>query len=311
MPSPYESIGSEQREAARELSSDYLRGTQTKAQTGQHPGAHILDRTTAPSASDLKKLESSLRKAIKVSSSEAERYTKGYSHQLTPNQTTFLNQMLAGDTLIHAYKTAYPNDKSATRTLHTSAYHLSNHPVIVAAMDKQALTLTNKQRLNASAIREYVIDRLLIESREAFTDSTRVRALELLGKVAEVGMFVTRTETTNITVPAHELQATLLAKLRAFFENPPQPLATLTDRRQGLTIDADEVEVTAEVRQSAQKEQQSQLNQPVVRQSTDPPAMGEQQSVESAPISAKDTAHAATRSGEADAAGDSTVPTVP
>jgi hypothetical protein len=123
-------------------------------------------------------------------------------------------------------------------------------------MDKQALAIRGKSQMNAQAIREYVIERLLHESQNAFTDGARVRALELLGKVAEVGMFVTRTETTNITVPPGELQATLLAKLKAFFDqanNPQLPLATQTDRRQGLTLEQDTedaVEVAATVRQS-------------------------------------------------------------
>jgi hypothetical protein len=256
MPSPYESIGQEQRDAARDLSSDYLRSRGGKNNPNSpHAGSHILDRIDAPSAEDLRRLEKSLRKATKVTASEAERYTKGYTRQLTPNQTTFLNQLLAGDTLIHAYKIAYPNDKSNNRSIHTSAWHLSKHPVIVASMDKQALALKDKQRMNASAIREYVIDRLLVESREAMTDSARVRSLELLGKIAEVGMFVTRTETTNITVPPSELQATLLAKLKQFFEHPPQPLAVITDNRQGHTI-TDVTDLNAEARQSPDDDSQ-------------------------------------------------------
>jgi len=128
--------------------------------------------------------------------------------------------------------------------------------------------------MNAAEIRGYVIERLLAESQTAYTDSTRVRALELLGKVAEVGMFVTRTETTNITVPPSELQATLLAKLKQFFDqanNPAQPLATITDMRQGHTSDAeveDATEVTAVVRQSPYDTTQTNqtVSQPVPSQ---------------------------------------------
>lgn len=242
----------EQRDKAAKVAGKYLRATRSAANTGNYPGAELLKRTKAPSDDDLHRLEASLRKRTRASVADAETYTKGYTRQLTPQQQTFLDQLIKGDTLIHSYEVAYPNDTSSTKTKHSSAYRLSQHPVVIAAMDKAALTLRNKVQMNASAIREYVIERLLHESQNAFTDGTRVRALELLGKVAEVGMFVTRTETTNITVPPSELQATLLAKLKEFFDranNPALPLAVNTDRRQTLTIEAETEDVT-EVAQS-------------------------------------------------------------
>lgn len=253
MPNPYSSIDPEILAEARTLSTDHRRAR--GAADSPNAGIGVFKRTKAPSSADLRRLETALRKATKVTPSEAEQYTKGYSRQLTPNQMTFLDQMLKGDTLIHSYEVAYPNDKSTTKTKYNSAWHLSKHPVVMAAMDKHALTIRDKQQMSASQIREYVIERLLHESQNAFTDGTRVRALELLGKVAEVGMFVTRSETTNITVPPGELQATLLAKLKDFFNkanNPAQPLATLTDRRQGLTLQGeaqDVTDITATVRQ--------------------------------------------------------------
>lgn len=278
MPSYHDDIPEERKATARSKAQSYLRGIGKGAMLNEESaaGVHILTRTEAPSDEDMARLEKELKRATKTPLADS--YTKGYNRQLTPQQQVFLDQLLKGDTMIHAYQVAYPNQTSSYRTKHDAAYHLMQHPVITAALQKADRERSTKVKMDASAIREYVIERLLHESVNAFTDGTRVRALELLGKVAEVGMFVNRSETTTITVPPSELQATLLAKLKLFFEqaqNHAQPLATITDRRQGVTIEqaqTEQSEVSATVRQSPKSEDKGAIDAAPAADTETPPA---------------------------------------
>lgn len=64
----------------------------------------------------------------------------------------------------------------------------------------------------AAQLRNYIVNRLL-ELTDTGAPHTRLKALELLGKVGDVGLFVERSEVTHKSLPATELEARLRAKL--------------------------------------------------------------------------------------------------
>lgn len=176
----------------------------------------------APDPKALQQLERELTRGTQLSDLKRVKTLR----PLTPGQQTFLDRVVGGDTYIHAYKVAFPNQKGSAKTLADSAYKLGNHPVIVAAMDRAALERQRTVRVSASAIHEHVIERLLHESQHAESDSARVRALELLGKLTEVAAFTDRKEVTTVTLKPDELKQALMSKLKQFFSDNRQLTAS-------------------------------------------------------------------------------------
>lgn len=71
---------------------------------------------------------------------------------------------------------------------------------------------------SAVRIREYVKNKLLVESENP-DGKIRIRALELLGKIKDVGLFTDRLEITNKTKSDEELEAELQSKLDQYLNN--------------------------------------------------------------------------------------------
>lgn len=139
--------------------------------------------------------------------------------KLTTRQETFLDQLLKGNTLVGSYRSAYNPDKRRSHaSVFNDAWKLAQHPLIILEMRAVASQKHELRIKSAHEIREYVIERLLVESQHAVESGARVRSLELLGKIAEVGMFVNRTETVVKRQDPDELKRMLIGKLHDFFK---------------------------------------------------------------------------------------------
>jgi hypothetical protein len=66
---------------------------------------------------------------------------------------------------------------------------------------------------DAKRLRNYVTNKLILES-ENMDPRIRIKALELLGKISDVGLFTERTEVTVTNKSTNELESTLKEKLR-------------------------------------------------------------------------------------------------
>lgn len=139
--------------------------------------------------------------------------------KLTRRQEMFLDQLLKGNTLVGAYRSSYNPDKQRSHaSIFNDAWKLAQHPLIILEMRAIASQKHELRIKSAHEIREYVIERLLVESQHAVEAGSRVRSLELLGKIAEVGMFVNRTETVVKRQDPEELKRMLIGKLHDFFK---------------------------------------------------------------------------------------------
>jgi hypothetical protein len=85
-------------------------------------------------------------------------------------------------------------------------------------------------------VRRYVMNKLLVESENALKASERIKALELLGKIAEVGMFVERSVITIEHKSTQELEIELEESLKLLFnadtntyEAPAMPKTSIKD----------------------------------------------------------------------------------
>ena len=118
--------------------------------------------------------------------------------QLTPKEKQFVQRMADGATKRDAYITAYePNGKSRSTT--TSAWRVAERENVKQALSQQQAVERLRYSQNPLQIREFVVDSLQHEARTAQEPADRLRALELLGKLADVGAFETRSVITHRT----------------------------------------------------------------------------------------------------------------
>tara|TARA_A100001515_G_C4584592_1_gene214094 strand:+ start:306 stop:917 length:612 start_codon:yes stop_codon:yes gene_type:complete len=117
----------------------------------------------------------------------------------------------------------------------------------MAALTPASLVLTNSiltefgQSVveSATQIRHLVTNKLLLET-ENDDAKIRIRALELLGKVSDVGLFAEKSEVTITHQSSDDLRAKLRGKLEKLV-NPPK------DIEEAVVIDAEPIDVEAEL----------------------------------------------------------------
>ena len=114
---------------------------------------------------------------------------------LTGKQSSFAKLVAEGSTLAGAYREAYDAEKMKPNTVFSSASRLMDKPQIAARVKVLVRAQEEDAQHDAARIRRFVIERLHVEAENADNASARIRALELLGKLSDVGAFVERIET--------------------------------------------------------------------------------------------------------------------
>lgn len=103
---------------------------------------------------------------------------------LTQAQVTFAQGLIEGKTLKASYREAYPNTQAKDSTIAAAAHRLSKHPrvsaMVRAAWEESVEALTD----DVAATRRYVVKSLLHMVQTSEQDSTRIRALEALGRAS-------------------------------------------------------------------------------------------------------------------------------
>jgi hypothetical protein len=137
----------------------------------------------------------------------------GYkSRPLTPAQIAFAQGIIEGKSRRQAYRDAYPNAKGADTSISASAGRLAKDPriqkMINDAWDETQESLAD----DVQAQRRYVSRSLVALSKAGKTESTRLRALELLGRAS--GMFKDTAEAKQQAVTPEQLRRELASHLR-------------------------------------------------------------------------------------------------
>ena len=136
---------------------------------------------------------------------------------LTLKQRAFVEAIVRGklDSQIDCYMQVYNVARTKTGAIpkhaHVDCSRLMSNPSVSLAIKKgiarKELTLT----ASSARTRTYVLERLLKESREADSDSARIRAIELLGKT--VAMFTDATTEHPSNRSPQEIEQDIEAKL--------------------------------------------------------------------------------------------------
>ena len=99
------------------------------------------------------------------------------------------------------------------------AYRLTVHPSVAQAISKYRDQREQDKKIDAGTIRELLLNTLIDKVKGAKTESNQLRAVELLGKTEDIGLFKERIETTNVR-SSDDLEKELREKLHNLFGKP-------------------------------------------------------------------------------------------
>lgn len=123
---------------------------------------------------------------------------------LTPKQRMFVSLVTQGNSPKEAYRKAYSNRTDNEAIIGASANRLMNSPKVKRLLshlwDKQEKNII----MDAQKTRLHIMEELLTHSKEMKNESSKLKALELMGKA--VGMFTDKIETKVEQISAEQLK---------------------------------------------------------------------------------------------------------
>jgi hypothetical protein len=135
------------------------------------------------------------------------------SRELTHKQKTFAKQVALGKPKTEAYRIAY-DTKAKPPSVASDACKLSKHPDITLMIEAYKRAFEAREYQKPERLRELVIHQLTeMALNPEVKDAQRIRSLELLGKVSEVGAFTERKE-TKVIHESSKIKEKLLEQLK-------------------------------------------------------------------------------------------------
>ena len=134
------------------------------------------------------------------------------SRQLTAKQRKFAHEVAKGSTKADAYRSAY--NVTSRRTMAGEPYRLAADPRIAREVEAYELALESAKLRSPAALRSLVIQQLTEHALDKdIPPAQRIKALQLLGTVAEVGAFVELKQVRTIT-SSDDARARVMSELR-------------------------------------------------------------------------------------------------
>jgi hypothetical protein len=132
--------------------------------------------------------------------------------KLTAKQEGFAQKVSRGAVLSDAYRECYAADTMKDSTIWSEACRLAQNPKVSARIKELQEEIEQDRRMIERRREEWVLKRLQEEADQADNASSRIRALELVGKT--IGMFTDRIEQAETSErSASEIEKELEAKL--------------------------------------------------------------------------------------------------
>jgi phage terminase small subunit len=136
------------------------------------------------------------------------------SIHLTSKQNAFALSLADGVPASDAYRQAYDADGMKPETVWVEACRLATNPKVALRVEELRAEQEAERRMLRLSRAEAVLERLEHEALEAKTDSTRVRALELIGR--HLGMFTDKVEITTQERSVEVIQQEIRERLVRF-----------------------------------------------------------------------------------------------
>jgi hypothetical protein len=138
----------------------------------------------------------------------------GKESKLTHKQKQFARNVALGNTKTKAYRDAYKREGSP-KTVGNDAYKLSKRPEIITEIEAYKIAIEAEKHRTPAQLKSLLIQQLVKHSLdEDFPPAQRVKCLELMGKLYEVGAFEER-KTTTIVHESAKVKERLLSQLKS------------------------------------------------------------------------------------------------
>ncbi len=111
------------------------------------------------------------------------------TNRLTGKQEAFAQHVAKGNTLKASVRRAYDAENMTDKSCYEMGCRMMRNAKIAARVDGLIEANTRAALHKGGSLKAFVIERLQEEAMNAKQDGARVRALELLGKLTEVGAF--------------------------------------------------------------------------------------------------------------------------
>lgn len=138
------------------------------------------------------------------------------------------------EVIIDDLVTSFAKDEDKTNQALTTTAFSQLRPAVILQIDDSLREFSHAVVKNAVQIRNFVTNKLLLEAGNPDA-KVRIRALELLGKISDVGLFTERSEVTVTHRSTDDLRKSLREKLDSL-RSKAQPVQEITD---AVEIDAD------------------------------------------------------------------------
>lgn len=142
---------------------------------------------------------------------ETEKQSRRESKRLTAKMHMFVNNLLAGQSPVGAYKNAYNVRTENHASIVASANKLMQDPRISTLLEALSEDYRRKVIENAIATREHVMGELFKHAQKAKQEGTQLKALELMGRA--VGMFTDKVEQKVEEISTEKLKEELKSHL--------------------------------------------------------------------------------------------------
>ncbi len=143
---------------------------------------------------------------------------------LTPKEKRFVAQIAEGATKRQAYIEAY-EPEGTSRSTTTAAWRVAEREDVKQAIAAQQAVERLRYSQNPLDIRNFVVDSLQHLARTAKKDGDRLNALRMLGQLADVDAFQTRSVVTHESGSAKQRLRDKLARLGSVIDVDATPTA--------------------------------------------------------------------------------------
>ena len=139
---------------------------------------------------------------------------EGKQPKITSKMKAFAHAVALGETKANAYRQAY-KAKPAPSTMRSAPYELAAHPSVSREIEATRAAIESAKHRTPAQLKALLVHELVKHSLdEEFPPAQRMRALQLIGNLFEVGAFLERKESTVIHKSA-DIRARLLDRLQA------------------------------------------------------------------------------------------------
>ena len=163
---------------------------------------------------------------------------EGKTPKITGKMRAFAKEVALGTSKAEAYRRAY-NSKPAQSTILTAPYKVASDARVQREVEAYRLALEAEKHRNPVQLKALLVQQLVQHSLdEDFPPAQRMKALQLIGQLYEVGAFLERKETT-VVHKSTDIRTRLLERLGAVDVIARDDGLTLLDEIKGTGALAD------------------------------------------------------------------------